>query len=105
MGDLNKLRKRGISMQSRIFKKNPDLAWRVIDKEAVIVPLDEQAEDYEKMDFFNETGTKLWELIDGRNSIKNIIDEICREYEIISEDAKKEVLSFIEKLEKNWQDF
>lgn len=85
-------------MLNKIPKKNPELAWRVIDNEAVIIPLDEQTPESEKINFLNETGTKIWELIDGKNSIKDIIVKIVEEYDIDEKEAEKEVMSFIKKL-------
>jgi len=85
-------------MLDKIPQKNTELAWRVIDNEAVIIPLDEQTSDSEKINFLNETGTRIWELIDGKNSIKDIVVRIVKEYEIEEKEAEKEVMSFIKKL-------
>jgi len=87
-------------MLDKIPQKNTELAWRVIDSEAVIIPLDEQTSDSEKINFLNETGTRIWELIDGKNSIKDIVVRIVKEYEIDEEEGKKEVINFIKKLER-----
>ncbi|MCD6080429.1 MAG: PqqD family protein [Candidatus Omnitrophica bacterium] len=87
-------------MLDKIPQKNTELAWRVIDNETVIIPLDEQTSDSEKINFLNETGTRIWELIDGKNSIKDIVVMIVKEYEIDEEEGKKEVINFIKKLER-----
>lgn len=84
----------------KIPVRNSELAWRIIDEEAVIIPLDEQSPDSEKINFLNETATRIWELIDDKNSIRDIITQILKEYEITKEQAEKEVISFIKKLEK-----
>ena len=82
----------------KIPGKNTELVWRVIDGETVIIPLDEQTSDSEKISFLNETGTRIWELIDGKNSIKDIVVKIVKEYEIEEKEAEKEVVSFVENL-------
>jgi ABC-type sulfate transport system substrate-binding protein len=87
-------------MLNKIPEKNTELAWRVIDNEAVIIPLDEQTSESEKINFLNETGTKIWELIDGKNTIKDIVEKILEEYDIDEKEAEKEVISFVNKLEK-----
>jgi len=84
----------------KIPQKNTELAWRVIDSETVIIPLDEQTSDSEKINFLNETGTRIWELIDGKNSIKDIVIKIVKEYEIEGAEAEKEVMDFVKKLER-----
>ena len=85
---------------NKIPKKNPELAWRIIDNETIIIPLDEQTADFEKMELLNDTATRIWELIDGKNNLKKIIEKICEEYEVEKLEAEKEVLSFVNKLEK-----
>lgn len=85
---------------NKVPKKNSELAWRIIDNETVIIPLDEQTADFEKIELLNRTATRIWELIDGKNTVEKIIDKICEEYEIEREEAQKEVISFINKLEK-----
>jgi hypothetical protein len=85
---------------NKIPVKKSDLAWRIIDGEAVIIALDQQTEDTEKINFLNETGTRIWELMDGRNSVSEIIEHICLEYEIEREEAEKEVMSFIKELKR-----
>ncbi len=87
-------------MLDKIPQKNTELAWRVIDSETVIIPLDEQTSDSEKINFLNETGTRIWELIDGKNSIKDIVVKIVKEYEIEGAEAEKEVMDFVKKLER-----
>ena len=87
-------------MLDKIPQKNTELAWRIIDNETVIIPLDEQTSDSEKINFLNETGTRIWELIDGKNSIKDIVVRIVKEYEIDEKEAEKEVVSFVKKLER-----
>ena len=82
----------------KIIKRSSDLAWRVIDNEAVILPLDKQVEDSEKINFLNPTGTRIWALIDGKNTVGDIIKKICDEYEIEYKEAEKEVVSFMRKL-------
>jgi len=45
----------------------------------------------------NETGAFIWELINGKRSVEEIINVVTTEYEIDYETASKDVFSFIEK--------
>lgn len=58
---------------NKISEKNKNLAWRIIDGEAVILPLENQPQDGEKLAIFKEIATRIWELIDGKKSVKDII--------------------------------
>lgn len=80
---------------NKIPKKNKNLAWRIIDGEAVVIPLEGQPEKEEKLDIFNETATRVWELIDGNNSVVDIIKKITDEYDVKLEEAQSQVKNFL----------
>ncbi|MGB9521378.1 MAG: PqqD family peptide modification chaperone [Anaerolineales bacterium] len=44
----------------------------------------------------NEVGFKVLELVNGKNTIKEIIDQIKSIYNSLSEDVEKDVISFME---------
>ena len=48
----------------------------------------------------NETGAFIWEHINGKNSVEEIISEVTREYKIDYENASNDVLSFIDNMYK-----
>ena len=83
-------------------EKNLNLAWRIINGEAIVIPLDAQPEEGEKIYIFNKTAASIWRLIDGKISVKNIIEKITIEYEVKYLEAKLEVMRLIKDLsEKN----
>jgi len=83
---------------NKVPKKNQNLAWRIIDGEAVVIPLENQPEEGEKLDIFNETATRIWELIDGKNSIKNIVEKLINEYDIEFIEAESQVKRLINEM-------
>ncbi len=88
-----------MELLNKIPKKNNEkLAWRVIDGEAVVIPLENQSEEGEKLDIFNETATKIWELIDGKNTIKDIIKKIIDEYDIKPDEAQSQIKKLISEM-------
>jgi hypothetical protein len=42
-----------------------------------------------------DTGRFIWESIDGKKTIKSILDLICKEYKVKKEQAKPDLLKFI----------
>lgn len=68
-------------------------AYRIIDNEAVIVsPLDSE------VTILNEVGSLIWKLMDGFRDIEQLVKELCKEYEVSVEEAKKDIEEFIEDL-------
>jgi len=78
-----------------IPKKNDKLAWRVIDNETIVIPLANQPEDGQKVSTLNETGTRIWELIDNKNSEEDLIQKIIKEYNVSPKKASVEVKRFL----------
>ncbi len=90
-----------MSASKKIPKKNDKLAWRTIEDETVIMPLTEQLEDGEIVNILNETATRIWGLIDGKNSEEDLTQKIIKEYKIEPKRAGVEVKKFLNILYKN----
>lgn len=76
-----------------ILSKNPATAWRVIEGEAVILSLDSKV-----FRGLNSVGSRVWELIDGRRSVEEIVARIVAEFEVTPEIAARDVGVFIDQL-------
>lgn len=76
-----------------IPKKNPNAAFRTYDGEATIV-LPDRAE----VKVLNPSGSTIWEAIDGRRSLGEILDLVLREYETTREEAEADLLEFVASL-------
>ena len=48
----------------------------------------------------NETGAFIWEQIDGKRNVEEIINELTNEYDIDKQNAESDVFSFIENMNK-----
>lgn len=46
----------------------------------------------------NEDGKAVWELINGKNSVKNMIDEVSKQYDKVS--VREKVIELVEGFEK-----
>ena len=76
-----------------ILTKNPATAWRVIEGEAVIISLDSKV-----FRGLNSVGSRVWELIDGRRSVDEIVARIVAEFEVTAEVAARDVAVFVDQL-------
>lgn len=72
---------------------NPEVVGRIIDNEAVLV-LPGKGE----VKVLNEVGGRIWSLIDGQRSIKDIANDICREFKVSQSDAEGDTLIFLQQL-------
>lgn len=76
-----------------ILTRNPATAWRVIEGEAVILSLDTKV-----FRGLNAVGSRVWELIDGRRSLDDIVAQIIGEFEVAPDVAARDVATFVAEL-------
>jgi len=81
-------------LDSRINLRK-DVAWRMIEGEAVIVtPADSM------MHSLNEVGTRIWQLLDGKRTIRDVASTLAAEFEVEGSRAESDTLWFVECLAK-----
>jgi hypothetical protein len=77
-------------------QRNPHAAARVYEGEAfIVIP---QTSQYK---ILNSTGSRIWELIDGKRSRDEIAGIIADEYDVSREEALRDVGSFLDELKEN----
>ena len=84
-----------MSELKQIFTKRSDAKDKIIDGKAIIINL-------ESGSYFllNETGSRLWQLLDGKRNVKEIVKKIHSEFEAEQHIIEKDVSELIAKLEK-----
>lgn len=75
--------------------KNPDIQWKMIEEEAVLVDQDEL-----QILHLNEVATEVWNLIDGKRTVNEIITQMLNVFEVKRKTAEKDILDFLQKLIK-----
>ena len=76
-----------------ILAKAPTTAWRVIEGEAVILSMDSKV-----LRGLNPVGSRIWELIDGRRSVEEIVGAIVKEFDVEPARAGEDVRSFVQEV-------
>jgi len=82
------------------FLKKRDLVTRSIIGETIVVPIRANVDDLNAVYTLNEVGTVIWDLLDGKSSVGQIIKAVCRDYEVDPEEARQGAVDFLESLEK-----
>ncbi len=78
------------------YKKNPSVVCSELEGGGILLNL---ATKY----YFNlnETGLRIWQILDHRNTTSEIADSIVEEYDIDGEHAGASVSGLLQELEKN----
>lgn len=83
-----------------VFSKAPGIVSRKTENEYVLVPVIDNIADMNSVFILNETGAFIWENIDGRSTIGEIIEKLVTEFEIEKETATEDVLSFFDRMKE-----
>jgi hypothetical protein len=81
-----------------ILSHSPSVVTRKTGNEYVLVPVTDNIADMDSVYTLNETGAFIWEQIDGKKSVAEIIREMTEEYDIDNETATTDILEFISKM-------
>jgi hypothetical protein len=83
-----------------ILSQSTSIVTRKTGNEYVLVPITDNIADMNSVYTLNETGAFIWEQIDGKRSVEEIIDELTNEYDIDKQNAESDVFNFIENMSK-----
>jgi hypothetical protein len=83
------------------YLPSEDIVVREIEGELIIVPLVSGIGDMEDELFtLNETGRVIWEKLDGRKTLEDIVGELSSEYDASLGEIEKDVLGLVKELLK-----
>jgi methyltransferase-like protein len=81
-----------------VLSHSTSVVTRKTGNEYVLVPVTNNIADMDSVYTLNETGAFIWEHIDGKRNIEEIIEILTAEYEIDRETAAADVLNFMDKM-------
>lgn len=81
-----------LSLDKPVFR-NERMLWKMIEGNAILIDQDEG-----ELMRLSEVGTEIWNSIDGKRTIDQIIEHICNIFEVNRNVAKRDTLRFIKKL-------
>ena len=81
-------------------KRSDSVVWRQIEDEHVIVPIHGEAGSINSIYVANETGARIWELIDGERTLNEIRDMLAAEFGIDPDEAGQDLSEFIAQLDE-----
>jgi hypothetical protein len=84
-----------------ILSHSSDVVSREIDGALIIVPLTSGVGDMED-DLFsmNETGTKIWNMLDGKKTVQEVVEALVRQYRAEPAEIEKDVAGIVSELLK-----
>jgi hypothetical protein len=83
-----------------ILSQSISIVTRKTGNEYVLVPITNNIADMNSVYTLNETGAFIWEQIDGKRSVEEIIAMLIVEYDIDKQKAESDVFNFIDDMSK-----
>lgn len=82
-----------------IYSRNPDIIFRKIADEFILVPIRQKAVDLKSVYTLNEVGAFIWEAIDSSKSVSQIKDQVVQEFDVDARQAQSDVSEILSQLE------
>ncbi len=83
-----------------VLAHSPSVVTRKTGNEYVLVPVSNNIADMDSVFTLNETGAFIWEMIDGKRKLEDIVKALTTEYETDEATATRDILEFIETMHK-----
>ncbi|MFC1979903.1 PqqD family protein [Chloroflexota bacterium] len=82
-----------------IYAPSQDVVCRELKRELIIVPLVSGIGDMEDELFtLNESGRAIWGRLDGKRSLKDVIEELSAEFEVPTAQLQRDLIELVEEL-------
>lgn len=82
-----------------VYATSEDIVARSIEGELIIVPLVAGIGDLEdELYTLNETGKAIWDRLDGKTTLEEVLDDLSAEFEAPAGEIEKDLLGLVEEL-------
>jgi hypothetical protein len=86
--------------ESVIYAKSDNLVMRNVGSETILVPVRSNVGDLDSVFTLNTIAARIWMLLDGRRTLDELVDELCREYDVTPEVLRSDVAELLQALEE-----
>ncbi len=85
---------------SVVLQKNPSFVSRRIIDDVILIPSSNKVGEIDCLYELNEVGARIWELLDGTRSLKEVRDAVIQEFEVSETEAQEDLTVLIEQLKE-----
>ena len=82
------------------YTRDSNVVSREVAGEQVLVPIQRGSTGTAAIFVLNETGSMIWDLVDGERSLSEIRDALVAEYDVEPVTASSDILELVEQLEE-----
>ena len=82
----------------RIYVKNDDFVQREVAGECILIPIRRKLNEVNSIYVLNETGATLWQRLDGKTPMRDIVLDFQREFDVTQAQLEQDTSSLIDDL-------
>ena len=82
------------------YRRNDNYVYRKIEHETILVPIKDNVGDMACIYNLNEVGAFVWEYLDEKKTLDQIIKMVTEEFEVSIHDAETDLCEFIDDLKE-----
>ena len=82
------------------YERDPNVVSREIGGEQILVPIRKRTVDMAALYVLNETGARIWSLLDGQRSLGDVRDLLVQEYDVEPDAAEGDLLEIVGQLQE-----
>lgn len=86
--------------ENTVFKKNPDMVTRQIDKETILVPVFKTSNEISYIYTLNEAASAIWDMIDSKKAVKDIKRQVLNKFNTNSNGVQKKLDGILKDLKE-----
>ncbi len=87
-------------MSESSYAKSPNIVSRKVAEETVLVPVQQPLGEEACIFTLSEVGARVWELLDGKKSVREIRNAILSEFDVKPEVAEKDLSGLLAQLKR-----
>ena len=87
----------GPTLEDR-YKEHDSYVHRKVADETILVPVRSNVADLECIYSLNETASRVWELLDGKRTVGEVLQVILDEFEVEPDEAEADLLEIMTQL-------
>lgn len=87
-----------MSVLDKSFVKDDNLMARNIAGETLIVPIRNSIGDLNSIYTLNEVGALIWQMIDERTRVNQIVEAVSTEYDVTKDEAARDVIELLDSM-------
>ncbi len=82
------------------YEQDPSIVSREIAGEVILVPIRNKVGDLSSIYTLNETGARIWSLLDGERTLAEVRDAMVAEFEVEAGEMEADLVALVEGLER-----